>query len=123
PQPLPVHYGWIPETLTEADGEELDLVVLGDGGAMSGSMLAIRPIGTLLREGGDHKVVGLRVDLSSKYRAVFDAAERADLRETIEAVFRPRPHAILGWASAIETHELIREAQRVWSAHQAGGFP
>lgn len=123
PDPLPVHYGWIPQTLTEADGEELDLVVLGEGSSVPGSMMAVRPIGTLLREGGDHKVVGLRVDLTSAYGSVFDASERPDIREMVEVLFRPRAHAILGWASAGQTHELILEAQRAWFHKDAGNGP
>ncbi len=123
PDPLPVHYGWIPQTLTDADGEELDLVVLGEGYSVPGSMLTVRPIGTLLREGGDHKVVGLRVDLTSAYRSAFDASERADIREMVEVLFRPRPQAIFGWASAVQTHALILQGQRAWAQRDAGIDP
>ncbi len=110
-QPLSVHYGWIPHTLTLADGEELDVVVLGEGEAAVGSTIVGRPIGAMLREDGDHKIIAVRADLPSAYSTVADLAERPDVRASIAELFRGRSR-ITGWASAAEARSLILSAQR-----------
>jgi 8-oxo-dGTP diphosphatase len=119
--PLPFHYGWMPRTVSPGDGSELDVAVLGEGEAVVGSALAVRPIGALLREDGDHKIVAIRADLPSAYATVVDVRERPDLQEPIEAAFRTRG-AVRGWASASEARGLILAAQRAWiERHGADG--
>lgn len=110
-RPIPVHYGWIPQTLTVADGEELDVVVLGEGEPAVGSTIVGRPIGAMLREDEDHKIIAVRVDLPSAYSTVTDLAERPDVRASIAELFRGRSE-ITGWASAAEARGLILNAQR-----------
>jgi 8-oxo-dGTP diphosphatase len=112
PAPLPFHYGWIPHTLSLGDGRELDVVVIGEGETAAGSALAVRPIGALLRGDRDHKVVALRADIPSSYVTITDVAERPELREMLEEVFRQRRAEVVGWATASETRRLILEAQR-----------
>lgn len=113
PAPLPIHYGWIPHTLSAGDGRELDVVVIGEGDAAVGGVLVVRPIGALLRADADHKVVAVRADLPSAYATVTDVGERAELREMVEDLFRPRAR-LVGWATAPEARRLILETQRDW---------
>lgn len=122
PAPLPIHYGWIPRTLSQGDNRELDVVVAGEGDTNVGSVVPVRPIGALLRGDGDHKVVAVRCDLPSTYAAATDIAERPELQEMVEELFRRRAR-LLGWASAVDTRRLILDTQRAWirSAEPAGG--
>lgn len=113
PAPLPIHYGWIPRTLSPGDDRELDVVVAGEGETAIGSVIPARPIGALLRADGDHKVLAVRVDLPSAYVMVTDAAERPELREMVEGLFRLRAR-LTGWASAGDTRRLILDAQAAW---------
>jgi ADP-ribose pyrophosphatase YjhB (NUDIX family)/inorganic pyrophosphatase len=114
-EPLPVHYGWVPRTLSRGDGRELDVLVAGEGITAIGSVLAVRPIGALLREDGDHKVLAVRADMPSAYVAVTDASEVPELKELIDGLFRPRAK-LTGWASASEARTMIMEAQAAWIA-------
>lgn len=120
--PLPIHYGWIPHTLSQGDNRELDVVVAGEGDTSVGSVIPVRPIGALLRGDGDHKVVAVRCDLPSIHATAADIAELPQLREMVEGLFRPRAR-LLGWASAADTRRLILDTQRAWirSREPAGG--
>jgi 8-oxo-dGTP diphosphatase len=122
PRTLPFHYGWIPQTLTAADGDELDAVVIGEGDATVGSVIVARPIGALLREDEDHKIVAVRADLPSAFASVADIHERPDLRQPIEDLFRDIS-AVRGWASAAEARTMILHAQRDRIRHDAGREP
>ena len=110
PEPLPAHYGWIPHTWTEADGDELDGIVIGEGEAAVGGVIVARPIGAMLRADEDHKIVAVRADLASAYEGVTDIAEQPELRESIEPIFRGRSR-VTGWASAVEARSMILSAQ------------
>jgi ADP-ribose pyrophosphatase YjhB (NUDIX family)/inorganic pyrophosphatase len=112
-EPLPIHYGWIPETWSAGDGRELDVVVVGEGSTSVGGAVVARPIGTLLRQDQDHKVLAVRADVPSAYADVTESAERPELREMVDGLFRPRA-VLLGWASAAETRRLIVESQAAW---------
>jgi len=109
--PLPLHYGWVPQTLTLADGDPLDAVVVAEGEAAVGSVLAARPIGALLRTDGDHKIVAVRADVPSAYAAVGDIRERPDVQRLIEDVFREISE-VSGWVGAPEARAMILSAQR-----------
>jgi len=111
--PLPIHYGWIPRTISRGDGRELDVVVAGEGETAIGSVIAARPIGTLLREDGDDKVLAIRADLPSRYATVTEAAQVPELMEMVDGLFRPRA-VLKGWANAAETRALIHETQVAW---------
>ena len=79
-------------------------------------MLPTRPIGAMLREDGDHKVIALRVDAPSAYAGVTDVRELPELQEEIAAWSEIRG-AVAGWATASESRQMILEAQRAWIAH------
>jgi 8-oxo-dGTP diphosphatase len=115
--PLPIHYGWIPRTISAGDGRELDVTVVGEGETAIGSVIAARPIGALLREDQDHKVLAVRADYPSELATVTEAAQRPELQEMIDGLFRPRA-TLTGWATAAETRQLILECQRAWIARK-----
>jgi len=80
-------------------------------------VLPVRPIGTLMRRDGDHKVVAVRVDLPSAYTATKSASEIPGLESTISRFFRS-PAAVDGWLNAADTRRLILEGQRAWAKRQ-----
>jgi len=54
---MPIHYGYIPETLNELEGDEIDILVLSDNETEVGQEIEVEPIALILREDGDDKVV------------------------------------------------------------------
>lgn len=59
-----VHYGYIPETINESDGDEIDVLVLSDYKVEVGQEIEVEPIAIVQREDKDDKIVA--VDLSRK---------------------------------------------------------
>jgi inorganic pyrophosphatase len=60
----PGNYGFVPHTLS-ADGDPIDVVVVGQAPVVPGAVIRARPIGALLMEdeaGPDEKVVAVPVD-------------------------------------------------------------
>jgi len=55
----PVNYGFIIDTFNEADGDEIDVLVLSNSVVSVGQELEIRPIAVIKRADGDHKVVAV----------------------------------------------------------------
>lgn len=104
--PLPAEYGFIPGTLNPADGDPVDVLVIGGGPTFPGCRYRIRPVGLLLRRDGDHKV--LAVPHTEEYVSpIRDIAEIAPevLRE-IADWFRPY-FELLGWRDARWAEEWI----------------
>ncbi|MBM2811060.1 MAG: putative ADP-ribose pyrophosphatase [Chloroflexi bacterium] len=116
--PLPMHYGFIPRTVSRGDLRELDVLVVGEGETSVGSVIAVRPIGALLREDADHKVLAVRADVKSQYASIVDVSEEPALREVAEDLFRRRA-TLVGWATSAETRGMIMDAQRTWIASHA----
>lgn len=56
---MPVHYGYIPETLNEKEGDEVDVLVLSDKSLEVGQEIEVEPIALIRREDGDDKVVAI----------------------------------------------------------------
>lgn len=65
-----VHYGYIPETLNESDGDEIDILVLSDYETKVGQEIEVEPIAIIQREDKDDKIVA--VDLSRKTIQTWD---------------------------------------------------
>ena len=61
---MPIHYGYIPETLNEKEGDEIDVLVLSNSKMRIGQEVEVRPIALIRREDGDDKIVA--VDESMK---------------------------------------------------------
>ncbi|GAB4462727.1 MAG: inorganic diphosphatase [Armatimonadaceae bacterium] len=67
----PFDYGWIPETLA-ADGDPLDVLVIGSHPTFPGCLVTCRPIGVLLMrddKGGDEKILA-RVSNDPRFHGV-----------------------------------------------------
>ncbi|NTV41359.1 MAG: hypothetical protein HGA61_03750 [Candidatus Moranbacteria bacterium] len=54
---MPVHYGFIPETLNEKEGDEVDVLILSDRKLNVGQEIEINPIALIRREDEDDKIV------------------------------------------------------------------
>lgn len=56
---MPVHYGYIPETLNEKEGDEIDVLVLSDNDFSVGQEIEVEPIALIRREDGDDKIIAV----------------------------------------------------------------
>ncbi len=54
---MPIHYGYIPGTLGEKEGEEIDILILSDKVLGIGEEVEVEPIALIRREDGDDKIV------------------------------------------------------------------
>lgn len=60
----PGNYGFVPHTMS-ADGDPIDVLVVGQHPLVPGAVVRVRPIGALVMEdesGGDEKIIGVPVD-------------------------------------------------------------
>jgi inorganic pyrophosphatase len=121
PWPLPVHYGWIPGTLCEADGAELDVLLPDPGHTTPGAVLVGRPIGVLYRSDGDHKIVALRADAGTAYPATTEVAELPELQtQLVQWLHDYRADVqATGWGDAAAARHLILTCQAAWVAERA----
>lgn len=60
---MPIHYGYLPETINEKEGDEIDVIVFSRNAADIGQEIMARPIALLCREDGDDKVVAADASL------------------------------------------------------------
>ncbi len=56
---MPVHYGYIPDTLNEKEGDEVDVLVLSQIESNVGQEVEVEPIALLRREDSDDKIVAV----------------------------------------------------------------
>lgn len=117
----PGNYGFIPHTLA-ADGDPIDVLVVGQSPVVSGAIIRSRPIGALLMEdeaGADEKVLAVPVDrLHPFYNKV---KEYTDLPEIlIEQIAHFFQHykdlekgkwvSVVKWVGSVEAKDLIEAA-------------
>ncbi len=73
PMYYPCNYGFIPHTLSE-DGDPIDVLVVSDFPVISGSVIAVKPVGVLIMEdekGMDEKLIAVPAKkLNSQFEAV-----------------------------------------------------
>lgn len=112
---LPAPYGWIPQTLCEADDAALDVIILTEAKLPQGHYLPVRPVGILLRRDQDHKI--LAVDIAdARYGNVKDYSELpGELLTLIEDWFRPY-FELDGWADAPSARQMIEVAHTAFLA-------
>jgi inorganic pyrophosphatase len=60
--PWPASYGYIPDTVNDADGDALDVLVLSERTLSTGEVVRVRPVGLLMRPDGDDKVLAVLID-------------------------------------------------------------
>lgn len=56
---MPIHYGYILDTLNEKEGDEIDALVLSDDKTEVGQEIEIEPISLIRRADGDDKIVAI----------------------------------------------------------------
>ena len=113
PVPLPLPYGWIPQTLCEGDGDALDVLILTRSSIPQGHFLAVRPIGVLLRQDLDHKVLGVDVqDVDfGKFHNYLELPTKT--LNSIEDWFRPY-FALTGWLDATGAKNMILQSHQLF---------
>jgi inorganic pyrophosphatase len=109
----PGNYGFVPQTLA-ADGDPLDVLIIGPGPVLPGAVVPCRPIGALLMEdeqGHDDKIIA--APLGSASLAELPPAIRDQIVHFFEHYKDLEPGKwvkIGGWADAAEAARLIRAA-------------
>ena len=117
----PGNYGFIPHTLA-ADGDPMDVIVLGPTAVVPGAVVRSRPVGALIMEdeaGGDEKIIAVPVDKLHPYYT--DVGSYRDLPEVLrEQVAHFFTHykdlekgkwvKVSRWAEPEEACALIRQS-------------
>lgn len=65
----PVNYGFIKNTKCEADGDEIDVLLVSDNKIKVGEEVEINPIALILRADGDDKIVAVDESTKEKYKS------------------------------------------------------
>ncbi len=120
--PLPVPYGWIPQTRNPGDGDALDVLLLTQRSVAQGDYLIARPVGVLLRRDEDHKVLAVDVQDArfGQLRDYLQLPQRTLTR--IEDWFRP--YFILdGWGDAATARQMIAQAHATFLAPPSSQKP
>ena len=108
---MPVHYGYIPETLNPDDEDEVDVIVFSNKTYTTGDVVEIKILGMLVRADGDNKVIArddsvsdtvfedildserkLIVDFMGYTSAVISIQEREEAVKYLKScLFTPKP--------------------------------
>lgn len=103
---MPVHYGYISETLNEKEGDEVDALVLSNKLLEVGQEIEVEPIALINRADGDDKIVA--VDETKKIIKTWDDLPQ-DERKLIEDYFSYH-HKFLSIEDAISAKRYIENA-------------
>lgn len=121
PMFYPCNYGFIPNTLS-GDGDPADVLVVAPYPMISGSVIAVRPVGVLMMEdegGQDEKIVAVPV---SKLTPLYDHVKSyTDLPESLinqikhffehyKDLEKGKWVKVTGWGDATKAEEMIMEA-------------
>lgn len=107
---MPIHYGFIPETLNEKEGDEIDVLVLSDRVLKVGQEVLIEPIALIKREDGDDKIVA--IDETRKSIKQWADIEKSE-RDLIEKFFSYH-HRFLSIKDVEFAREYIEIGQKVF---------
>jgi len=117
----PFNYGFIPKTLA-ADGDPVDVMVLGNQPVHPGSVIRARPIGMLIMEdeaGKDEKVLAVPVSkLDQSFNEIKDVADIPSItKDKIKHFFEHYKDLEPGkwvklkdWKSAAEAKEYVKNS-------------
>ena len=117
----PGNYGFIPHTLA-ADGDPMDVIVLGPTAVVPGAVVRSRPVGALLMEdeaGGDEKIIAVPVDALHPFYSGVRSHEDLPpiLREQIAHFFQHYKDlekgkwvSVAKWVGPEEAGRMITEA-------------
>jgi inorganic pyrophosphatase len=100
---MPVHYGYIPNTLNSKDDDEVDVLVLSEKDFKVGEEVDVRPIALIVRADGDDKVVA--VDETQDLLQDWTDIEE-DTRSMIETFFSYH-HPILSIENAAVAKDYV----------------
>lgn len=107
---MPVHYGFIPETLNENEGDEIDVLVLSDKKLEVGQEIEVEAIVLIKRADGDDKIVA--VDETKKLIKKWnDIAENE--RDLIEKFFSYH-HEFLAIENASFAKKYIKNGRKAF---------
>ncbi len=56
---MPVHYGYINNTINKIEGDEIDVLVFSNKDFKTGDQVEIKVIGMITRADGDHKIIAI----------------------------------------------------------------
>lgn len=56
---MPIHYGYIPNTLNVGEGDEIDILILSEKSFKAGQEIEVEPIALIKRADGDDKIVAI----------------------------------------------------------------
>ena len=103
--PMPEHYGCSTELVNDSDGELLDVYIVDDRPRERGERLPLRIVDVLERADGDHKLLGVPVDVDP--RAAPTAKRLALARKRIWAWSRALGKPVLHWGGEDAALALI----------------
>lgn len=81
---MPIHYGYIPGTLNEKEGDEIDVLVLSNKSYSIGEEVEVNPIALIKRADGDDKVI--TTDETTSLIKQWNDVKKED-RELVESFF------------------------------------
>lgn len=105
---MPIHYGYIPETLNEIEGDEIDILVLSSKVCTVGEKIEVEPIALLRREDGDDKIVA--VDETMRSIKSWNDIPHTE-RELIQSFFTYY-HKFISFENATVAKEYIEKGSR-----------
>lgn len=121
----PFDYGWIAGTLS-ADGDALDVLVIGSHPTFTGCMVTVRPLGVLLmrdEKGADEKILA-RVVHDPRFHGTRRLSHVAEhILKEIEHffdVYKTLEHketAVLGWQDVEAAQEMIEHCRMLRYPH------
>jgi len=111
---MPIHYGFVPKTLNEKEGDEIDVMILSDRTFSVGQEIETEPIALLVRTDGDDKVVS--VDETKKDLKCWDDIPESE-RSLIENFFTYH-HKFLSIKGAQAAKKYIEQGKLLFTAKE-----
>ncbi len=111
---MPIHYGYIPETLNETEGDEIDVLVLLDGISNVGQEIEVELIAIIMREDNDDKIIA--VDVTRQSMKCWDDIPQAE-RELVEHFFSYH-HKFLSIGNAETARKYVESGYQQFSRMQ-----
>lgn len=111
---MPVHYGYIPETLNKTEGDEIDILVLSSKECSVGEKIEVEPIALLRREDGDDKIVA--VDGTMPSIKSWDGIPQTE-RELIQSFFTYY-HKFISFENAFDAKKYVQEGLRQFALNK-----
>lgn len=108
---MPIHYGYIPETLNKKEGDEIDVLILSEKQFFVGQKVEIEPVALIRREDGDDKIVA--VDETRRSMKIWSDIPETE-RKLIEKFFSYQ-YKFISIDGTDEAREYIKRNQTIKS--------